>query len=442
MNAAFKSIIRQIWLSTAGIAFPQEISKQHRDNMRWFFLEGITTSAGVAILENYFSLFLLSLGGTLSQIGIMNSLSNISATFLLLPGAILAERVKSRRDFILLTGAGIARFTFLIIAFAPLVFKGSSLLFIVIGLKIFADATSNLATPAWMALIPDIVPIKIRGRYFGSRNAATAFVSMIITFLAGHIITAISSPLGYQVGIGMAFLIGVIATFSYTRIIEERQVQNPPDLHSYYPRSLIHTLKGDRGFFIFCLSQMIWNLSISLAGPFFTPFMVEVLGGTAAIIGTLTIISSITGIVGQRFFGSLADKIGNRKVIILVGLLIPFLPFLWFFMRTPWQTIPIYFFSGFLWAGYTLTTFNQILELSPPDQRGRYSALYQISITISSAIGAGFGGMVAQSFGYKFLFGLSGVGRLCSILMFIFLARQIRPKSYPSPGGECQTNFN
>src|SRR5512136_2188253 len=103
--------IRQ-WFShlVTGGDWALELPGKTRQNLRWFWYDGLFSSASDNIIITYLSLYVLALGATRAQIGIMSALSSLSATLLLLPGAMLVERFSHRKEITLLFGWGLARF--------------------------------------------------------------------------------------------------------------------------------------------------------------------------------------------------------------------------------------------------------------------------------------------------------------------------------------------
>jgi MFS family permease len=134
-------------------------------------------------------------------------------------------------------------------------------------------------------------------------------------------------------------------------------------------------------------------------------------------------------------FGRLSDRWGPGRVQRLTGLLIPVVPALWALSRSPWHLVPTEMASGFLWAGYSLASFNFLLTLIPQDRRARYAALYQIVVTGALALGAALGGGLATWQGYRLTFAFSGLGRLVAALLFVRVIRgaATRPVQEPIP---------
>jgi MFS family permease len=163
---------------------------------------------------------------------------------------------------------------------------------------------------------------------------------------------------------------------------------------------------------------MVWNFGLNIAGPFFSVYMVENLNATPTVVGVLSIVASLSAIPAMRLLGSLNDRWGSYKVTLMTGLLIPLVPVLWIFTRNPWHVVPINIVSGILWAGYGLAIFNFLLSISKPELLPRYTALFQIAVALSAAVGAAAGGFIVQAWGFPALFLLSGVMRLVGIVVF------------------------
>jgi MFS family permease len=373
--------------TTAGGGWTGELDQTTQRNLRWFFFDGLFFSISDAIVLTYLTLYLLTLGATSAQIGFMAALASLNATLLLIPGAMLAERLGKRKLIVVLAGGGVSRISLLLMAITPFLFDGHFAVTFAIGLKILADGMSNLGIPAWTSLSADIVPLHQRGRYFGTRNIAMGIANVTTILLVGFLLTHMDSLHGYQMVLAIAFLIGLGATYSYSQIQEPAREINSAPRQSYRPAELLKVFRTDKVFTAFCAHALLWNVALSVAGPFFNVHLVQNMKATAVMVGLVTMVSSLTSLPGLRLFGLLADRIGPRRVQLMTGLLIPLLPLAWIFITQPWQAMIVNVFGGFLWAGYNLASFNYLLLLIPADQRERYTALYQIVVMTASAGG-------------------------------------------------------
>jgi MFS family permease len=332
------------------------------------------------------------------------------------------ELTGQRKRVVVLTGGGIARLLLLLIALVPLFIQGTAAIYAFIALVALRAFFSQLGYPAWSSMLADLVPAGIRGRYFSARNIGLAVAALIAAPLAGRLADQLGLPRGYQVSFFLAGLIGFGATAIFARIPEPPM---PPASQgaSTKPegiRSILHTHPRFAGFTVVAF---LWNLSLMIAGPFFSVYLVKDLGASPTQIGLLAAIFSATNIVGQRVWGRLNDRRGAAWVMRLTGFLIPAVPLLWSIAPNPWYLLAVEGLSGFVWAGYSLASFNLLLSLAPAAQRARYTAIYQVSVFTSAFIGPLLGGACAAALGIRPLFWISAAGRTIASTLFLFTVR-------------------
>jgi MFS family permease len=396
------------------------LSEAIKHNLYWFFFDGFFASASDNIVITYITLYILALGATRGQVGLMSSFSSLSAAVFLLVGAILVEHAGHRKEITIIFGGGVARLAILALALLPLVIGGQALVWVAIALSVTRDSFGNLAFPAWMSMTADVVPMEGRGRYFGSRNFIMGITGMLAILLVGELITRTTIPLGYQLCLGLAFLFGMFSTFSFGHIRDSKAGAAPiRSAGSFSPRAMLRDMRAFPVFLALSLVMAFWNFSLNIAGPFFNVYMVENLKFTASMVGLTSIVSTVASLLIQRRVGHLSDRWGPRKVMLISMALIPILPFSWIFVTKLWHVILLNSFSGFMWGAFNLVSFNFLLSLTPDAQRARYSAFYQILVMLALAGGAALGAWVVTQWGYRTIFFLSGIGRAGAVLLFI-----------------------
>jgi MFS family permease len=417
-RSKWRCLKRDVYSLTLGGRWADRLPYSAQHNLSRFWLDGFFATACDNIVLTYLTLYVLALGATNAQIGAMSALSSLSAAVLLLPGAMLVERFGRRKLITVAAGGGVARIMLPLLALLPLVVSGPAVVYVAMALSVTRDAFGNLALPAWTALAADIVPLEWRGRYFGSRNFAMSMGGMVTTFLVGALITRIGGQAGFQLALVVAFGLGMVSTHNFNQIREPKAILAPRTPGGESLQALIRDMRAQPGFLTFCAAMAMWNFSVNISGPFFTPYMAQSLKASAFEIGIFSVVTSLASLPALRLFGNLADRWGPRRVQLITGLIIPFVPWIWILSREPWHVVPINTFSGFLWAGYNLAAFNFLLTLTPASRRARFTALYQIVVTLALALGAAFGGVVATQWGYYAVFFLSGLGRMAGALFF------------------------
>ncbi len=399
-------------------------------SLRYFWIDGLFAAISENFYVGFVALFALAYGATNIQIGVLAAVTNLLGMLALFPGARLVER-KGQRKRVVIWSAGIfGRLTLLGLAVIPLLIArpGVAIAAIVLmeGLRSFL---ANLANPGWTSLVADLVPKTMRGRFFASRNTAMGLAALLIAPMAGRMILTTNAHLdsffaGYQVIFLFAFLMGMISTFSFAQI---REPKSGNALHRPHQRGdLRRAVSRNPGFKGLVISALVWNLALQLAAPFFNVYLVTEFQVTPLTIGILAAIFTFSSLIGQRVFSHLVDRKGSFWVQAVTGMLIPLSPLAWALISAPWQVGIINTFAGFLWAGYALSNFNLLLELTPDEQRPRAVALFQAAVLGSAVVGPLIGGLLADAVGFQFIFGLSSAGRFLGTGLFLWLA--VRPR--------------
>lgn len=413
-------------LFITGGEWAMSLPDEGRRNLTRYWFDGLFAAASDTIPINYLTLYLLALGATGSQVGLFTALTSLAAAACLLPGALLVEHYGHRKEITVWFGGGLARFALLVLALLPLGFTGQALIWVVILLSVIRSAAGNLAFPAWMSITGDIVPQEGRGRYFGSRNFVMGIAAMLMTYLVGEFITRVGSPRGYQLSLMLAFGVGLFSTYFFSRI-KDQQASQP--VHSSMRISLPDIWKDLRAaplFLPFCFASALWNFSINIAGPFFNVYMVQDLKFTAAMVGVAAVSISISKMLIQKKVGEISDRWGPGRVQVVCMFLLPILPLIWIFITQLWQVVALNFFGGFLWGAFELVSFNFLLQLTPDAVRARYSAVFQIVVTVALAGGAALGSSIILWWGYTGIFLVSALGRIAAALFFLRLMTSLR----------------
>jgi MFS family permease len=402
------------------------LSPRRLAGLRWMFMDALTSSVSGSFYEDYFVLFLLAAGVAEGRIGLVVGAGGLASVLAFLPGAFIASRLRVRKPFIMITSGGIARLAIFGLAFLPtLAHGGAGIFWAILGLRFTTALMGSVATPAGTTLTADVVPPAIRGRYFAARMAATSIVAAVATTAAGWSIRllnggVVDGVMGFRFSFAVAFVGGMIATACFSRIPEPpvRRTARAPRA-----RDVLSIARRSPAFLWLAVSAALWSLAVSTASPFFNVYLVTRLGGNAAVVGVGAAVSALTGLGGYYLFGRLADRRGNRLVLMITGFLLPILPGVWAFITNPWQVCFLNIPSGLIWAGYNLASFNLLLEMCPPEDREAGVAVYQTLVAITTIGGPVLGGWLASRIGYVPMFAVTGAGRLASMVLFVALAR-------------------
>ncbi len=412
-----------------------EASADARTSRKLLWVEGLLSNASESFAGAFLAPFALTLGASTAQIGWLASTMNFACAVGLLPGANAEERFGCRKRIFLL-GTGIFGRLFLLgLVLLPLLFHSAPLIFYGLFAVVMARGFLNqFSYPAWSALVTDLVPEKIRGRYFGSRNMALSLAALVCTPLAGCIIKGAGRK-GYTISFLIAAATGFAATAVFGLVKEPKTIRLRRETRKR-AFGLVSIFTNHPQFAVLTGIGFLLHTSFQVSGPFAAVYQIHRFGANTVQIGILASISALAAIAGQWFWGAQNDAKGDIWVARLTHFLIPGASLAW--AVTPsWSYLPaIEALSGFVWAGYFLSNFNLLLRMAPRESRARFVAVYQSAVAIASFLGPVIGGILVGVLALSRLFWISGIGLLLVSILFVFFVKEESLfQGNESPGG-------
>ena len=130
------------------------------------------------------------------------------------------------------------------------------------------------------------------------------------------------------------------------------------------------------------------------------PLLVKSLGAGDQVLGLISSISPIAGIVFSFPVGFLADKMGKKKMLITSSLIFLSAPLLYLFVTNAWWLIPVRFFHGMATAilGPLAST---IIAESYDINRGEKLGFYSSATLIGRTLAPLTGGAIIAFFAFK-----------------------------------------
>jgi MFS family permease len=205
-------------------------------------------------------------------------------------------------------------------------------------------------------------------------------------------------------------------------------IPNQPTSESLFQPIPLTSFWQDANFLKFLVYFNLWTFSVNLSAPFFNVYL---LNNLALDISQVTLYNSLSAganLLLLMFWGKLADRIGNRPILIGVGIAFALFPLLWLITGanplSTWVWLPLlHLIAGGTGAAIDLCSNNLQIGLAPNRNQSTYFGIAAAFAGISGALGTTAGGGLAQ-FGYGGLLGLfalSSVLRLGALLPLIFV---------------------
>ncbi|NQT08093.1 MFS transporter [Candidatus Bathyarchaeota archaeon] len=369
-----------------------------RGNLLIFTIGDSLRQLSMFITFPFFSLYVQALGGSMVEIGIVNSLRPLTALFVYPIAGYLAHRY-SRIKVIAATIYLTAPF-WLIYVFAR-DWRGLALGNLMLGLMTFYFPAAN-------SLMADSIPPDKRGLAYSLWWAIPSAVGILSPYIGGYLTTR------YGVVPAMRFLYVLTFVVSITNGTmnlkfmkepprEKREEGNPGVLRmlvdSY--RDMLAILAWlPRGLKAFAVMLVLGFFFNNMMASYWVIYSVEALGMTKLQWGTVLLIAAVVNVVLLLPAGMIVDRIGTKRTLTaaLAAAAIPLLLFP--FSRGFWDVTLIF---------VALTTANSVLtsgapalmaQMVPSEMRGRVMAalgqgMLVINLRGSAGGGPGMGAVLA-----------------------------------------------
>jgi MFS family permease len=401
-----------------------------RRSLRAATAEGVVAElvgacAGATVLTGW----ALHLGATPLEVGLVAALPQL-AQLVQLPSAWVTALAGRRRVAIAAVAA--SRQALLPLAALPFLPLGPAgargLLVAVAGASAVLGVLGNNAWTAWMS---ELVPERLRGRYFGRRTALCTLGGTLAGLAAARALDAATARHG--TGLALAALAATACLFGgVTTALMARQ--HEPDGVPAPPPTLAAALRPvrdprARGFLAY---QLAWNAAVGIGGGYFTFHLLHNLRAGFTVAALHAAGGAAVRILAAPLWGRAIDRYGARPVLAACSFVAATLPAIWL-CTAPGFLWPIAIdavLGGIAWSGHGLAAFAMPLAVAPRRERPFYLATFAMAGGGAYAVATAAGGALAAALpravavlgradghGLELVFLVSAAGRLASAFL-------------------------
>jgi len=371
-----------------------------------------------------------TLGATKTEIGVIATSFALTRTLLVRPFGAFSDKIGRKPMLIYgFVGYGIFMSSF---AFA----HSTYMLMFLRGMQGVCSAS---VWPAASAFIADSVKPSERGKAMGYLGMSTSVGLMFGPAFGGFL----KDFYGMQIPFLLCGLItGTIAIL--IKIMIKETVKDPKPMGK--KRELIRTrnpfgwVKADyeeikshtmsRTIFSIFIAGFIFNFAYALIEPLLPVFVTEKIGASATEVGIAFTAAGIVGSFVRPIAGSLADRMGRKKPIVIGSLYSGIMTLPMAFIRSSTDMIAIMGIRAFGWAMSDPATMALLTDVSDDKKRGKLFGLYQLSSGLGWIMGPVIGGAIYDLKGGEFPFLLTAIGTIITaIILMLFLEETLEKKN-------------
>jgi MFS family permease len=257
-------------------------------------------------------------------------------------------------------------------------------------------AALQFSMPAWLSVMGDLVPPVTRGRYFGRRTA----ICILLQFVSGTVAGLglwIYKKHGYEAwGYATIFTGAMLARWASTyylgRMVEPSYTHREEESFTIvqFLRRLPQSNFAKFVMFVGCLTA-----SAQFVGCLFPLYWLRTLNYpywwhyTACV--TAIVVIQIPALL---FWGRVADRYGNKRVLVVTSVAVAVLPALWLLSTHIALAVFLQMWSGFFWSGFNQSVQNFLLDAVTPPKRARCNAYLSLFTNTGLLLG-GVAGAIA-----------------------------------------------
>ena len=426
----------------------------------------VTATAGAPLTR-----FATELHASPWQFGLLTAMPFL-ASLLSLPASLLIEHTGARKT-IFLTGLYFQRALWFAVALVPLWIvsrhgfdDAPRAVFWFLLLTFFMHAGNAVGGPAWVSWMADLVPGRVRGKYFSRRRQLGILpalpVALLVGWLLDHNGTGPISTLQWCAVIFMCAAVCGLMDIHLFHYVPD--VRPAPRRGAGLLRAMVRPLR-DRRFLVFGGFTATMTFALCFMTQFVSLYLIQQLGVTSSQTQLMLIAGPMLAqLLVLGAWGAAADRMGKKPVLVIAGAGLVPVGLAWVLVGPSdlWLGYLLMAAGAALWTGVEVANFNLVLGMaggakrdeadaaraadgnaaakpSPADEDDAaggtaYVAVNSVIINVAGCFGGLAAGLIAQGLkdwswqpiagaktftSFDVLFVLSGVLRLVSVVVFL-----------------------
>lgn len=250
---------------------------------------------------------------------------------------------------------------------------------------LFVQTGNNIASGAYMGVIPDMVPITERGKASGFMALLSQLGTISGIVICGAVLDGQANYLKYATVLGVLLIVSIITLV----FVKETPIAKPKDSFDWrkYLKSLWIDPKKYPDFAWVWITRFLVMMGFYAIMPFIKYYLVDVVKVpreevnkvAPVLIFVILLVAAISGVLG----GTVSDKIGRKKVVYLSNSLIAIISLSFVMATSVPQALLVGAIFGFGYGAYISVDYALGTDVLPnQEEAGKDMAVWHIAMTL------------------------------------------------------------
>jgi len=269
--------------------------------------------------------------------------------------------------------------------------------YIIFAAMVVSWILTNVSSSGWWDWMADIIPEKIRSRFFAKRSSISNIVNIIWFFAVSLTIDLVGAPHLFY-AFTVIFLIAGVCGFLDILVHLPMPEMRKARAHTSPSFAALLEPLHNRNFLKFGFAVGLSLFSINIFSPFVAPYIVgrDGIGASTTWLSVQFIVEKLTWVLLIPLWGLVMDKFGKKPVVVLgVFTTASWIGYFFITKENYAVLLPLISLAGALFAPAFWEGINQMmLALSPEKNRVSYVSWYWLIFGVATAFGSYTGGFL------------------------------------------------
>lgn len=340
-----------------------------------------------SVANAFLAVFTIRAGGTDTHVGLLSALPALVSTLFSIPASRLVERERKPLR-VLQISAFLNRLGYFAVGLVPLFIGQGPANFIVafVGLLSIANAVSIVA---FTTMFGRAVRAEERPHVISTRNVLVGISGIVVAFFGGKFLELVEFPYNYSILFSVAFAASLLSNY-YLGRIRLPAVEPPPETSAITQprgaRQVITMLRANQRYVYFALSQFVFHWGVFFAVPLYSIFWVRNLGAGESWVGISRMVESATSIIAFPLWARFVARRGNRRALFISSIGMTCYTIMTPFLPSPEWIAVLSILGGAGSSGFSLALFNELLHVSPEQNRPIFAAVFNTTINFAAFV--------------------------------------------------------